>query len=286
MRFVAVALSLVALLSACADRAEPSSGASETAGTAIGGPRYEATTTVLEDADGPELCLGGVLDSLPPQCGGVPVDGWSWAGVEGEASAGGVTWGEFHVVGTFDGQRFTLLDAGPPKTYPDEDGDGFAAPCPEPQGGWVDVDPSMTGETDRIAAIHAAEDISAYAGAWISYLEQPIDYEAPGDYVVTVAFTGDPSAHEAAIREVWGGPLCLTSAQHTFSELRRTQRDLGDGGAQRLGLEMTWSDINVMANRVELGVVVFDPALQSALDGQYGAGAVHIEPALRPVGGG
>ncbi len=150
----------------------------------------------------------------------------------------------------------------------------------------MDVDPSMTGENDRIAAARAAEDISAFAGVWISYLEQPIDYEAPDDYIVTIAFTGDPSAHEAAIREVWGGPLCLTSMQHTFAELRRAQRDLGEGGARQLGLEMTWSDVDVMANRVELGVVVFDPALQSALDEEYGAGAVHVEPALRPVGGG
>lgn len=283
MRFIAVALSLVALLDACADRTGLSNGTSETAGNTIGQPRYEATTTVLDDADGPKLCLGGVMDSLPPRCGGVPVDGWSWAGVEGEASEGGVTWGEFHVVGTFDGQRFTLLDAGPPKPYPDEDEDRFAAPCPEPKGGWMDVDPSMTGETDRSAAMRAAESISSHAGSWISYLEEPIDYEAPGDYVITLAFTGDPSVHEVAIREVWGGPLCLTSAEHTFADLRRAQRDLGNGGADRLGLEMTWSDVDITENRVELGVVVFEPSQQLALDEEYGVGVVHVEPALRPV---
>jgi hypothetical protein len=285
MRLVAVALPLVALLGACAEQQDPSNGAHETAGTTVDDPRYEATTTVLEDADGPQLCLGGVMESLPPQCGGIPVEGWNWADVDGEESVRGVTWGEFHVVGTFDGRRFTLLGAGPPKPAPVDDGDGIVAPCPEPPGGWVDVDPSMTGENDRIAAARAAEDISAFAGVWISYLEQPVDPEAPGDVVVTIGFTGDPSPHEAAIRQVWGGPLCLTSMQHTFAELRRAQRDLGEGGAAQLGLEMTWSDIDVMANRVELGVVVFDPALQSAVDEEYGAGAVHVEPALRPVGG-
>ena len=59
-----------------------------------------------------------------------------------------MTWGEF-LVGTFDGAGFALVDAGPPKPYPVEDGDRFAAPCPEPQGGWIDVDLSMTVETNR-----------------------------------------------------------------------------------------------------------------------------------------
>ena len=280
MRFLASTLSTVVLLAACADQ---TSGTSATSGTPIGDPRYEATTTVLEDADGARLCLGGVLDSLPPQCGGVPVAGWSWGDVEGEESRSGVTWGDFHVIGTYDGTTFTLVDPGPPQPNPDEDGDQFAPPCPEPQGGWVDVDPAMAGDDDRIAAMHVAENIASYAGIWIGYLEEPVDEQAPGEYVVTVAFTGDPTVHEPAIRQAWGGPLCLTSVKHTFAELRRAQRDLGDGGAERLGLQMTWSDVDITANRVELGAVVFDPSLQVALDEAYGDGVVHVEPALRPV---
>ena len=285
MKFIALALWSVALLGACAAEPDISSDPAENAGTTAAEPRYEATTTVLDDADGPELCFGGVLDSLPPQCGGIPIDGWRWGDVEGEESVGGTIWGQFHVVGTYDGEKFTLLDAGRPEPYTDEDGDRFAVPCPEPQGGWIDVDPSMTGENDRLSAMRTAEDIRTYAGAWISYLEQPIDDEASGPYIVTIAFTGDPAVHEPVIREAWGGPLCLTSAEHTFAALRRAQRDLGDGGAERLGLEMTWSGIDVMKNRVELGAVVFDPSKQLALDDEYGAGVVHVEPALRLVGG-
>ncbi len=103
MRLVAVALPLVVLLGACAEQPDPSNGGNETAGTTVDEPRYEATTMVLEDADGPQLCLGGVMESLPPQCGGIPVEDWNWADVDGEESVRGVTWGEFHVMGTFDG---------------------------------------------------------------------------------------------------------------------------------------------------------------------------------------
>jgi len=281
MRSLVSAFSIALLLAACAERtSDPGAAGSD---EPVGETRYETTTTVLDDADGVRLCLGVVLQSLPPHCDGVPVHGWSWRDVDGGESASGVTWGDFHVVGTYDGTTFTLIEAGPPEPYPDEGGDQFAPPCPEPGGGWVDVDPSMTGDDDRIAAMRAAEGIGDYAGIWIGYLEEPVDEQAPGAYVLTVAFTGDPSAHEPAMRAVWGGPLCLKSAEHTFAELRRAQRDLGDGGAERLGLEATWSDVDVTDNQVELGVVVWDPSLQAALDEEYGAGVVRVEPALRPL---
>jgi hypothetical protein len=276
MRFLALAVVGAVLLTACA---EPQTATSPDDGDHR---RYETTTTVLEDAKGARLCLGVVLDSLPPQCDGVPVRGWNWSGVEGEESRADVTWGEFHVIGSYDGSTFDLVEAGPPRSSVEEEPQ-FKPPCPEPEDGWSNVDPSMTEQGDRTALMGTVENIPAYAGLWIDYLHEPIDYEAPGEYVVTVAFTGDPAEHEAAIREVWGGPLCLTSAEHTFAELRRAQRDLGNGGAKRLGLQMTWSSIDIMDNQVELGTVVFDPSQQAALDEAYGVGVVRVEPALRVV---
>ena len=135
MKIIAAALSSIALLSSCADQTEISNDPAGNPVATVAEPRYEVTTTVLDDGDGAELCLGVVAQSLPPQRSGIPVDGWSWRDVEGEESASGVTWGEFHVVGTFDGEGFALVDAGPPKPYPVEDGDRFAAPCPSPRVG-------------------------------------------------------------------------------------------------------------------------------------------------------
>lgn len=48
---------------------------------------------VLEDVQGPQPCLGGVLDSLPPQGAGPEIVGWNWGEVSGFESAGGVRWG-------------------------------------------------------------------------------------------------------------------------------------------------------------------------------------------------
>jgi len=243
--------------------------------------RYGANATVLDDGDGPELCLGGVLDSLPPQCGGMPIVGWRWEDVDGEQTAGGVTWGEYHVIGSYDGATFTVESAGP--TIPIEpEGDIFKTPCPEPTGGWVDVDSSRTGEQDRTAAMRAAEAIPEYAGLWIDYLEEPVEFEVPGPYILNVGFTGEPQRFEGDIRAVWGGPLCLLSFDRTHRELVRVQRGLEDV-ADSMGFELLWSSVDVIGNEVELGLVVATPEIEAALAEAYGEGTVHLDPALKPV---
>ena len=64
--------------------------------------------TVLDDGDGAELCLGGVMDSFPPQCGGPGLVGWDWSEHDGDFEEGsGVRWGDFVVTGSFDGETFT-----------------------------------------------------------------------------------------------------------------------------------------------------------------------------------
>lgn len=64
--------------------------------------------TVLDDGTGPELCLGGVAESFPPQCDGPPIDGWDWDAFTGWTDASGVRWGEYAVQGTFDGERIAV----------------------------------------------------------------------------------------------------------------------------------------------------------------------------------
>lgn len=273
----AVALLLLALWTvACADE-----GPAPASPPPISG-RYEANATVLDDGNGPELCLGAIAESLPPQCGGIPVRGWSWGAVEGEQSASGVTWGAFHVVGEYDGSSFTIDRAGPPEAVPPDDGDPFATPCPEPADGWTSSGPA-TSEKDLNAAMRVAEDIPTYAGLWIDNLGDPVEFAEPGPMVLNVAFTGEPESHEEALRGAWDGPLCLVSFDHTFRELQRVQDELSDGGAERAGLELLFSSIDVMTNQVEVGVVVTSPEAELALDETHGAGTIRVTPALRPV---
>jgi hypothetical protein len=276
-----VVLALLAL-AACAER-----------GTIGGSPEpvdpfqpYQADTTVLESPDhGPMLCLGGVADSYPPQCGDVPVENWDWGSVLGEESAAGTTWGSFHVVGTYDGTLFTLIEAGPFQPSPREDGDPVDTPCPEPEGGWVSVDASRATEEDMHATMHAAEDEPDYSGFWIDYVEDPGEGPvAPGGIIANVAFTGDVERHTAEIRQRWGGPLCVVEHEWTLEALKRAHRELRGAVGSELDLQILGSGISMTRNQVEAGVVIADEETRSAVDARYGEGAVLLVPALTPLG--
>jgi len=102
---------------------------------------------------------------------------------------------------------------------------------------------------------------------------------------MNVVGTEDAAGAEAAIREVWAGPLCLTErAGHTEDELTAIREEAERFIAEELGLEQTWSQGGDVGLAAEVGVVV-DPggAAQAALDERYGPGMVTLYPALTPV---
>jgi hypothetical protein len=92
-----------------------------------------ATATVLQRTadDRAMLCAGAVASSLPPQCGGPVIAGWDWDAVDDEETENGVTWGEYDVVGTWDGTAFTLTRAPVPTPEPVPDAT-LLTPWPDP----------------------------------------------------------------------------------------------------------------------------------------------------------
>jgi hypothetical protein len=281
-------------MAACAgvgDRpgAEPRTDEGAAGGTATSDhpTRYQTTAVVLEsDEHGPMLCLGGILESLPPQCGDVPISNWDWEAVGGEESMAGTTWGEYRVVGTYDRTSFTVLETGPPQAQPDDD-PGIGTPCPEPAGGWIAPEPERTSEADRSAAIRAAESEPDVSGVWIDYADEtPTEEEVaaaePGYVILNAAFTGDLDRHTMDLRELWGGPLCVIQHERTYEELRTIQKDL-EPSADELRIQVLWSSVDVEENVVEVGVVVADPEARAAIDARYGEGSVRIHPALAPL---
>ncbi len=66
--------------------------------------------TVLDTAGEVQLCLGTIMESYPPQCSGVPLDDWSWDGIDGSETSGETTWGAYAVYATYDGKRLTNTD--------------------------------------------------------------------------------------------------------------------------------------------------------------------------------
>ena len=256
---------------------------------------YEADTLVLDAKDGPKLCVGGVAHSLPPQCFGVPLAGWDWDAVEGEESASGTTWGEAHVVGTYDGDTFTVTAAGPYRPGEADFGGArdFSTPCPEPAGGWLAADPSRVSEGDFDAGAAAARARPDYVALWVDYVGDDTPDElaerlSEGEAVLqimNVVVADDVTGAEVAVREAWGGPLCVSRREgHTQKELESIRAEAERLVREDLGLEFTWSSDGDVGLAAEIGVVV-DPggAGQAALDARFGAGMVRLFPALRPV---
>lgn len=275
VRAIPILVQILVIATACAEPVERS--------TEPEPARYEANGTVLESPDhSPELCLGAIADSLPPQCGGLPIANWDWSEVGGEESTRGTTWGEFHLVGRYDGETFTVLEIGDYQP-PSSEQTPFDAPCPEPSGGWAIVDPARATDADLQAVMRAAEAEPDSAGFWIDYVGEPSEGTPAGGIIAIAAFTGDLERHEAELKRVWGGPLCVTQLERTQAALQRIQRELGGDVGRDLGLQVTWSATSVVDNRVEVGVVVAGPEAVSAVDERYGAGAVLLVPALEPV---
>lgn len=94
---------------------------------------------VLDDGESAKFCLGVVMESLPPQCIGVPLDAWKWDGLAGVESSGNTRWGAYAVRGTYNGER--LIMTAPPlllALY-----DPAAAPARECMSGdrsWTDAE--------------------------------------------------------------------------------------------------------------------------------------------------
>ena len=232
--------------------------------------RYRvAAVTVLESPDhGPQLCLGGVAESYPPQCGGIDVDGWSWDGVAGAESASGTTWATVSVVGTFDGATFTLTE--PPGAPAPADGDptDFSPICDDYDDG------AGPGRLDV-----GLEDIPDVLALWVS--DPAGDWDGP--FVVNViARPGSADDVRAAIRERWQGALCVVERdQPSPAELERVQREVHDADDAPFG-GVFGSSADAMR-----GVVVVEVAIADAVSTEWArerwGDLVELRGALVPV---
>ena len=271
---LALALSVTAL-AACgtegdtkavdpAGSGEPSSSAAPTP-VPDGPVRTNGLITVLDPGDGPQLCLGAVAESYPPQCGGPAVADFDWGDV-GFEEASGVTWGSYALTGTYDGTTFTATDAIPAALY-----DAMAEPQDDPLGAACDdpttTDTSKATPEDMDATLAAASALDGYATAWLS------------GNTINVAVTGDAEAAEARLRQTWGGMLCVTTVEKTDADLNAINQELQ--GA--LGDQLLTSG-SFAPDSLDAQVVFDDGSIQDWADARWGDGLVRISSALQPAG--
>ena len=251
--------------------------------------RTRDVATVLDEGKGAVLCLGAVATSYPPQCSGLTLAGWDWAEHEGDyTEAYGTRWGEFGVVGRYDGESLHPTEAVPAGEYdapPSDDPalDALRTPCPEPDGGWRVPDPQRTTDDTLGEAIRIAHRLRGLGRVWVDQSVDPA-YD-PDDsaqdqqasiharrLILNVSVVIDLDGAEAALREVWGGMLCVSRAERSHRRLLEILDEIADvpGILER----------GTAGDRILAGFLYDDGSIQAWLDQQYGDGTVIVEPAL------
>jgi hypothetical protein len=124
MKMLLPVLAAVLLLAACgaddapATATDPGATPAPSAVPAAPGTVHTRGLATVMDTGSPELCLGPVAESWPPQCGGPAIAGWDWADHGGMFETAGETrWGMFAVTGQWDGTTFTYESAVPAALY-------------------------------------------------------------------------------------------------------------------------------------------------------------------------
>lgn len=279
MRILAAAavLTVVGAATACSTEAEmkavDTSGSGAAADASSGDvprpvPEGEVRTSglvmVLDDGDGPEMCLGAVAESYPPQCGGPALVDFDWGDV-GSEQASGVQWGSYALTGTFDGETFTVTDAIPAALYDtmaEPEQEPLAAACDEP----TTTDTTKATPEDMDATLAAASVLPSYASAWLT------------GNTINVAVTEDPEGAEAELRRTWGGMLCVTTVERTDADLNEVNQELQTA----LGDQLLTSG-SFAPDSLDAQVVYDDGSIQEWADATYGDGLVRVGSALEPT---
>jgi len=144
---VAIAVAVAVGASGCATPNAP--GGEPPSGVAASGEVVGQGTVLQVAPAAPQLCLGAVAESYPPQCDGPEIVGWDWDEVDGEESASGVTWGAYAVQGTWDGERFTVTQ--PPVLLALYDPMPIKVP---------ELDPANAGSTSEAELVRIQEELA------------------------------------------------------------------------------------------------------------------------------
>jgi len=273
----------VAALSGCGNNDEHSEAArpkDEKPGGSGGGEEqeYRFTGTVLQSKEhGPELCAGGVADSLPPQCGGIAIDGWNWDDVEDRQERAGTTWVDsVTVVGTYDGTTFH--PTGKPERPTGQGGPAVDVPADFPElctdAKVTDPDKTSWDALDRANGV--ANGIDGRVAFYVSN-----GGAQPKEQVLNLIVTHGAAEAKAAMAKVWGGGLCVVERpdQPTEARLNEIQSQLSD----QLG-EMVWSSWpDTQRGLVSAEVTVATPELKAKAEQAFGPGVVELRSVLQAI---
>lgn len=270
---LALALITTASLAACGSEVRntpPGASPDTSSSTTSANPDVDLSREVVAHGalmqDSPsapvEICIGGQLDSYPPQCGGPAIAGeFSWDGLAPER-AQGITWTNDSVwaVGRFDPKAgptgtFTLsqpLRKEPPAGVTQAPADRMHFPqlCKDPYAGGGSKGAGGSGaDTNPITTL--LPKLDGYVTSWVS----------DGSSLFNVLVTGDPATAFREIRKVWKGGLCVERRDApTEADVSAAQEALGKQGKD-LGLLTSGGSMGSL----EVEVTVVDAATRARI---------------------
>jgi hypothetical protein len=147
--------------------------------------------------------------------------------------------------------------------------------CAEPGGGWPTASVTFTQYQQFVAAAQAPSD---FAGLWVNQLGPVAN---PGKDIYTVAYTGDIAAHEAALRAMWPGPLCVVAHSRSLAQLNAIEAAVTNDPR---GLAVVSIAVDQVRDVVIVETILAMPADRQELDRRFGSGIVHVTSWLQPVG--
>lgn len=203
-------------------------------------------TTVIDAGTGPVACIGGVAQSFPPQCSGLPVAGLDWTALtEPWQEEAGVRWADLRVVGSWDRDTgtVTVTEVPGPVQRPEPVRPGATDyTLPEACAGIAD---QATRDADAVLA-WTFENPDRSGGMWLA------DGTIP---VLQVA--GDPGPVAADLQAALGVPVCVVAVDWTEAELIGLQQALGP----LYDDQTVWvAGTDIVAGVIELTVPVVDGA--------------------------
>lgn len=175
---------------------DPGSSPSASGVPAAPGPVRTRQLATVMDTGTPELCLGPVAESWPPQCSGPALVGWDWGEHQGTYDrSGSARWGTYLVQGEWDGSTFTVESAVPGALY--DPAPAPTPPLPEPAEHHSPAElEQVAGEVgEQVPGVLGAQVVGAHVLADVTYddgtLQQQVDDEYGAGVVVLTSMIVD-----------------------------------------------------------------------------------------------
>ncbi len=264
--------------------------AAPTVSASTGPQRYTIVARVEQDAThGPELCIlptataGTTRDSS--DCAGPKLAHWDWTRVPSPSHASGSTFGWYRLVGTYNGNVFTVTETPVKAAAPRNRTPAFPAPCPTPPGGWHATSSGHLGLVDFQALQALAQGAPDFAGIWMSTTSSsaPVN-DFQHTQVTVVAFTGDIPRHRLELAAVWGGPICVVQHRHSYAVLQAVVQRINEAvDHKQLAVQELSIGPDEVDGVVDLQLVAATPATQREIDRRFGAGLVKVSSLMTPV---